>query len=351
VKREMGGREYEEVRCLGVAKQFGIAIKGTEKITELLSMSQVAEKMGFSTYWIAEDYFFGGAFSMATACAAGTSKIKIGIGVLNPFTRHPALTAMETAALSNFSGNRLMLGVGSSNAHWIQNQMGIPFEAPLSSVQDCVEIVRKMLAGGKVTHQGKRFSVKEAELELSVTGKVPIYLGVKGEKGLQMAGEIADGILLSAGVSVPYVKWAMDHLAKGAEKSKDGLANFDVAAYLLISIHHDGQKAREAIKNRVARTIGLHGNHPILLTAGFRPEEIKPFREAFLRREKAGHLVTEKMIDLLAIAGTPAECQEKFKKILDAGVTQPILCDIEEISLEENMQMVREYLFPLLADG
>ena len=86
--------------------QFGTGLLSGNELPSLIKISKKAEELGFASCWIAEDYFYGGAFSTATACALNTSSIKIGIGVINPYTRHPALTAMEVGALDVASNGR-----------------------------------------------------------------------------------------------------------------------------------------------------------------------------------------------------------------------------------------------------
>ena len=88
-----------------------------------------------------EDYAFPGAFSSCAAIAATTSKIKIGTGVINPFTRHPVLIAMELAALDQLSGGRAILGLGASIRLWIEEQMGIrAVILPRRSEKDLVDV-------------------------------------------------------------------------------------------------------------------------------------------------------------------------------------------------------------------
>ncbi len=114
---------------------FGAGLLGESDILSMAESARAAEELGYSTCWIAEDYFCGGAFSIAAACAESTRRIRIGIGVLNPFTRHPALIGMEAASLDALSGGRALMGLGASNALWIQEQMGIPFVKTIPSLR------------------------------------------------------------------------------------------------------------------------------------------------------------------------------------------------------------------------
>src|ERR687897_833118 len=105
------------------------------------------------------------AFSAARAAATITKRIVIGLGVVNPYTRHPALVAMETAALAAIAPGRVVLGLGSSNRKWIEAQMAIPFKTPLRGLREGVAIVRRLLDGERLTCTGEVFSVHDAALD------------------------------------------------------------------------------------------------------------------------------------------------------------------------------------------
>src|SRR5205814_2075801 len=79
--------------------------------------------------------------------------------------RHPALVAMETAALAGIAPGRVVLGLGSSNRRWIEAQMAIPFKTPLRGLREGVEIVRRLLDGERVTYAGEVFAVRDVALE------------------------------------------------------------------------------------------------------------------------------------------------------------------------------------------
>ena len=324
--------------------EFGTGFLGSNELPNLIRMAKQAEDLGFTSCWIAEDYFYGGAFSTATACALNTSSIKIGIGVINPYTRHPALTAMEAGMLDMASEGRLILGVGASNKGWIEDQAGIPFKKPLVAVKEGVEIIRGLLAGETVCKKGEYFNTGKIKLEFKpYRKKVPIYLGVKGPKALKIAAEIGDGLVMSIMTSVPYVKYAKKEIndeltALGIKK------DFKTAAYLPISISEDRDKARDAVKPMLAKYFGIHGVHKILTCTGMNEENILRFREALIHNEDATNLVNDWMVDTFAVAGTPEECRQKISDFIEAGLDHPVAFEIPGVPMEETMRQVSRYL-------
>src|SRR5256885_5910834 len=172
---------------------LGVALRGHDLPGRTTDLARAAERAGLGSLWVIEDYFDPGAYALAAAAAAVTERIVIGLGVVNPYTRHPALIAMETAALAGIAPGRVVLGLGSSNRKWIEEQMAIPFKTPLRGLREGVEIVRRLLDGRRVTYAGEVFAAHDVALEAPPPAPVPILLGVKGPRALALAAEVADG--------------------------------------------------------------------------------------------------------------------------------------------------------------
>lgn len=323
---------------------FGVGFLGESDINEIIENAKAAEEFGFSNCWIAEDYFCGGAFSIASACACNTKDIGISIGVINPYTRHPALCAMEIAALNKISGNRVQVAMGSSNKLWIEQQMGIPFIKAKTSLKEAVEIIRHFGDGECVNYDGEMFHTRNVVPRAPAFHDVPLLLGVKSAQMLQMAGKTADGVLLSVGTSIPYVKWVKEQIKIGADRVGRDLSGFKIAAYLLISIDKDREYARNRVKSKIAYYLGLHGVHDITLKAGIDPEKLTLFKEGFIKGEYRTDLVSEDIIDMMSVSGEPDECAEKLRALVEAGVTEPIMFQIPEIPVKENLMQVKKYI-------
>jgi 5,10-methylenetetrahydromethanopterin reductase len=161
----------------------GVALMGHGLPAGATDWARAAEGEGFGSIWVPEDHFHPGAYALAAAAATATRRVTIGLGVVNVYTRHPALVAMETSALAGLAPDRVVLGLGTSNRRWIEEQMAIPFPTPLSGLREGTEIVRRLLAGERITRAGRCSSVRGVELEAVPPARVPILLGVKGTPG------------------------------------------------------------------------------------------------------------------------------------------------------------------------
>lgn len=302
---------------------LGIALAGAGVPARTVDWARAAEKGGLGSVWIIEDYYQPGAYALAGALAGVTERLVIGLGVVNPYTRHPALVAMETAALAGLAPGRVVLGLGSSNRRWIEEQMAIPFKTPLRGLREGVEIVRRLLAGERVTHAGECFSVNGVALETPPPEPVPILLGVKGPRALALAAAVGDGVHCSILTSPAHVRRVRASTA-GARPAAGGRDRFVVVAYVPMAVSDDGHAARARVRPLLARYLGaLHGQS-ILEDAGLGPARTQPFRDAWLAGRPAGDLVSDEMIEALAVAGTPRECREALARLADAGLDVPI---------------------------
>jgi 5,10-methylenetetrahydromethanopterin reductase len=311
---------------------LGLALMHHDTALHAAAWAPAAERAGLGSVWIIEDYFHPGAFALAGAAAAVTDRIAVGLGVVNPYTRHPALLAMETAALAGIAPGRVVLGLGSSNRRWIEEQMGIPFKAPLNAMRECVEIVRRLLGGERVTFRGQSFSVDGVALEAAPKQVVPIFLGVKGPKALAMAAEIADGVHCSVLASPAHVD--------RVRRTTGGRGA--VISYVVMAVDADAARARQAVRPVLARYLGVLHGQSILEDAGLPPARTQPFRDALLRGASAASLVTDEMVETLAVAGTPDECRRGLRRFSEAGLDTAVAVIPGALDMTEQIARVGE---------
>lgn len=306
---------------------LGLVLRHKDSAHNTLRWSRAAEQTGLGSVWISEDYFHPGAFSLAGAVAAATTKISVGIGVVNPFTRHPAVLAMESAALADIAPDRFILGLGSSNRNAVEGRMGIPFGKPLTALLECGEIVRGLLKGETVSYQGHSFSLDRIQLESPAGTHIPILLGVKGSKALASAGKVADGVLGAMLTTPAHLR----RLRAAVGNSKI------VACYVPFSVDSNRQRARGWTRSLIARYLGLLHGQPILEDAGFLAAETQKFRDAMIAGADSIPLVDERMIDTFAVAGTHEECLQKLHLLAEAGADTVIAMVPREADMDEQI--------------
>lgn len=233
--------------------------------------------------------------------------------------------------MDRLSHGRLILGMGGSNAGWIQDKMGIPFEKAITAATEAAEIIKTLVNTRHVSYHGEVFHTGDIELEFETyRSDMPVYLGVKGPKALYKAGRIADGVVLSSCTSIPYISYVKKHLEAGAASVGRDPGEIKIAAYFPTAVNADEKVARDLVRPYLAKFIGIHGYHPIMFEAGLTEEIIRPFKEALAagKTQEVIELVTDDIVDQLAIAGTPDYCRDKLKRINDAGVSMPIAFEL-----------------------
>ncbi len=308
-------------------------LSGARDARDAVHIAQRAEQAGIAEVWVSEDYFERGAFVIAAAVASATSSVQVGLGVVNPWTRHPMVTAMEFAGLDEIAGGRGVLGIGASNQLWIQQQCGIPFRAPLSAMRESVSIIRSALAGEHVTTSGEHFSV-DAELSFTpLRPRPPIHLGAKGKRSLRLARDVADGVLLSILSAPSYVRWAREQCG----------TSMTMAAYVLTACGKDAMQARESIRPRLAHFLGVHGSHDITRTAGMSSATAQRFRDAWSAGSPAVELADPDVIDTFAVAGDLDDCAQGLDRLADAGLDTAVLCDLGDERIEGLLDLAAQY--------
>ena len=175
---------------------IGLRLHGGLDPRACVELTQVAEASGLASVWFAENPFQRGALPAASACAAITRKLRIGLGIINLYSHHPTLIAMEFAALDELAEGRAVLGIGSGIGRLVE-RMGFKWQ-PLAAVRDGIHILRGLLAGEEVSHRGRVFSVEKAKLGFApLRPNLPIYMAAMGDRSLALCGRLTDGLIVS----------------------------------------------------------------------------------------------------------------------------------------------------------
>ena len=309
----------------------GLAIRLDGTIDPLRSarLAAAADQAGFRTVWFAENPFQRGVLPAASASAVATTAIAIGIGVFNPFNRHPSLMAMEIAALDELAGGRAMLGIGVGVPPVIARFAG--FERPVTAMRDAVAILRGMLAGETVSHAGTVFSADAVSLGFAPPRRdIPVQIAAMGPRMLRLAGEIGDGVLISNMCPPGYTGHAAALAAAGAASAGRAPPG-TVVKYMPCAVAADRASARRAIKPEIAAKLrgyeDLFAEAPAALAAVRHGGAIEPaLYAATLERLRAGEApdtaLDEAFVDVYGIAGTVGDCLRRIEELGAGGATE-----------------------------
>jgi len=262
------------------------------------------------------------AFSVAAFVVAATRTVTVGIGVVNPFWRHPSVIAMEAATLAEASGGRFRIGLGA--ALWSLRTLGEADERtrrPLTATVEAARVVRALLRAEDGVDGVVNTVRHDARLDLPVPHPVPVYLGPVNRRMLAAAGAWADGVELGALVSTGYARWAWPVIAQGAVDAGRDPAALDLAAPITVSLDGDHRRARASVRRELAAY--LHRVEPVMFEhAGADHERIEAVRLAVSTGgpEAGVPLIDDGLIDTFTAAGDPEHVAARFDDLAAAGV-------------------------------
>jgi 5,10-methylenetetrahydromethanopterin reductase len=297
-----------------VAVSFQIGILPDRPIAEIADLAAYAEDLGFSGIWIADSQsIFRDAFDALTLCATKTRTLRLATGVTNPITRHLAALAGSLATIDELSGGRAVAGIGVGES--AVQTLGLR-PARLSELEQATRTLRLLLAGEEVEHDGSTIRLTWSKRE------VPIFWASSGPRSLQAAGRVADGVLFQVGADPALVRYGLDLIEAGA-------AGRPVTKYIRLAcaVGADRDAVRSGVRSYAAVAAGtVYANVPHDVIPPDVLDDIRLMKEQYDYYEHgsatAQHraLVTDRVLDTVAVAGAPDEVAARFRALIELGV-------------------------------
>jgi 5,10-methylenetetrahydromethanopterin reductase len=325
--------------------EFGIEFVPSEPYWKTTFYAIQAEKRGFNYLWITDHFNNRNVYVTLTAAALHTEKIKLGPGVTNPYLINPVITAQAVASLNEMAPGRVILGIGAGDKTTLRST-GMEMRKPLTTVKECVEIVRRMISEKSVTFEGDVFKTSDAKFFFKPRTEIPIYVGAQGPKMLELAGKIGDGVLINAG-HPKDVGYAVGLVKRGVEEAGKRLADVDVAAYTSFSIHKDLKKAAQAAVPVVAYVAA--GSPDVVLDRHDIDKEKAAKIGKTLKAGKWGEafgLVSSGMIEAFSVCGTPEMCVERITQLLKSGISQFVVGSPIGPNVRKAIDLISDKIIP-----
>ncbi len=323
-----------------MSERVAMYLQDAHPIREGMEYVKYAESRGFEAVWQAESRLVRDAIVPMAAFAAVTSKIKIGSGVINNWTRNAAIISTTFLTLDDLAPDRIICGIG---AWWdpLAKNVGITRSKPLKAMKEVVTVVRDLLAMKNVTFHGEFVNVTGIEHDI-VHGRreprhVPIYIGATGMQMMELAGEIGDGVVLNYLVSPKYNAEALAHLEVGAKKAGRKLNDIDRPQLVVCSVDTDRKKALDGARKLVTQYLGQQPH--IMKASGVSQELLDeigkvlhwPATEEDV--ERAMQLVPDDVVQLITASGAPDEVRRKVAEYRANGCTCPILYPLGDVKM------------------
>lgn len=315
-----------------MADRVALYLQDAHPLQDAIKYVQYAESRGFEAVWQAESRLVRDAIVPMAAFAATTSRIKIGSGVINNWTRNPAVIASTYLTLDDLAPNRIICGIG---AWWdpLASKVGIKREKPLLAMREVVTVVRDLLARKRVTYHGEFVHLDDVELDV-VHGRkeprnVPIYIGATGPQMMTLTGEIGDGAVLNYLVAPRYNEAALNQLEAGAKRAGRRLEDIDRPQLVVCSVDNDRKKALDGARKLVTQYLGQQPH--IMKASGVSQDLLDEIGQVLTwpateeQIEQAMRLVPDDVVQLITASGTPEEVKAKVREYVAYGATCPIL--------------------------
>jgi probable F420-dependent oxidoreductase len=319
--------------------RFGITIKPDMTVERIIELTRQAEAAGFEYGWIFDSHVLWlEPYPMLTLMATNTKKMRLGTCVTNPAPRDITVTSSLFATLNLISGGRMQLGIGRGDSS--RRVLG---KKPVTSahLEQSIADFRALTGGKRIDYEGR-----SAEFTWAEGGIPPVWVAGYGPKVLDLAGRVADGVILQ--FADPHlIEWCVGFVKKGAEAAGRDPGKIEIMSAAPVWVSKDVNVGREHVRWFPA----LVSNHVVDLVSRYKPEELPPALTSYIRnREQYDYLhhcevdssnanfVSDEVTDRFCLLG-PAEAHiEKLRALAKAGVTQfniYLMCGEEEDTLEK----------------
>jgi F420-dependent oxidoreductase-like protein len=319
--------------------RIGMALNYASGFAETVVELADYEKAGLDIVFVPEAYSYD-AVSQLGYIAAMTSRLQLASGILQLYSRTPALTAMTAAGLDYVSGGRFVLGIGASGPQVIEGWHGVPYDAPVGRTREIIEICRKVWRRERLEYAGKHYSLPLPAGQGTGLGKplklinhpvrerIPIVVAAIGPKNVELAAELAEGWEPIFYFPEKAAELWGAALAAGAAKRDPSLGTLEVFAQAPLAIGDDVADRLEAMRPMLALYIGGMGargqNFYTALAARYGyPKEAVAIQDAYLagRKDEAAALVPDSLLAGISLIGPLSQVAERVAALRESGVS------------------------------
>ena len=289
------------------------------------SLAGLAEMLGFESVF---DNHIAGRDGLATLVAYGqaTTRVGLGTGVYPMLHMSPVALAQLAASVDELLDGRLVLGIGTSHRRTIENWHGRPFpRSPLTAMRETITVLRSLFTTGEAALDGEYVKVTGFAFRgFTPRADLPIYVAALGPQMLQLAGELADGVMLWL-CNPDYIRdVVVPNVTAGAERAGRDPADIEIVPAVTCALTDDPERAYAAMRAQLVTYLSLPFYRSMLADSGF-GDDLAAFDEGMaagdVDRAKAG--MSTAMIDSLAAIGDAARLREALDAYVQAGATLP----------------------------
>lgn len=311
--------------------KIGVAVAGVS--ADDVTFVREAERLGASSVWVAEAWGYD-ALTPLAHLAAHTRTITLASGIAQVGARTPAMLAMQAMSIHAMSGGRMLLGLGASGPRIMEAWHGVPFERPLATMRDTIEIVRRVASGERLEHDGLAYQLPRPgsgrgirSMAPPVKTSIPIAIASLGPKTLELTGEVADGWLGNAFMP-EHADVFVDPIRAGCERAGRSIDELELVMPVAVEFTDDADEAGRRHADGYAFTIGAMGAgstnfYNRAFTAQGFGDDVAAVHELWQagKRAEAAARVPIEIGTQTNLLGTADMIAERVRRYRDAGIT------------------------------
>lgn len=308
-----------------MAIRLGILFDGFDNAREMVELAKQAEDAGADSIWVAEHMGYREALVACAAFAVATERVRLVPTAVSPYLWHPTPTAMAFATLAELAPGRAGIAVSVGNVLNLAESGAAP-EKPVRAIREFVEDLRALWSGDSVTRESVAYRLDGARMAFEVPGDIPVYVASTGPQVLRLSGRIADGVLLSGGLSLPFTRQCLEWARAGAEDAERDTEALSRASFIYYSVSENGTDAIDDLRRKLA-FLFRSKHHAANIESSGLPIDHEAIIDAVARRDldEAARLVPDDAIDAFCVGGTPRNCRDRLEKYIEAGLDEPVL--------------------------
>lgn len=306
--------------------RLGVFLPWVPTVTpaEFVELAREVEARGYHTAWMGETTS-ADALALMTLVASHTERLHAATGIVPIQTRTPVILGLAAATIGHVAPGRFALGVGISSGIIVEQWHGLRLEPGTGQMREAVQVLRMVLAGERVNFDGRYYRLRNFRLTTPPPAPVPIVLGALGPRMLELAGELADGVLLNW-IAPETVPDALRHLEAGARRAGRSLDGFEVAAFVRTCVTDAPGPVREALAREITGYAIVDAYARYFRASGFVPE-VDAVTRAWQAGDRAGAVaaVSPRVLDALGAVGPAVACRARLDEFGRAGLTMPVV--------------------------
>ncbi len=304
---------------------FGVSFDGFASFADALALARRAEEAGADGLWMAEHLGYRQSLVSCTAFALRTARARVVPTAISPYLWSPVSVAMAMATIAEAAPGRAALALGSGNPMFLA-EAGAKLERPLTAMREFIACLRQLWSGEPGAYRGEMFRLDGMRMAFLPPEPIPLYLAAMGPRMLRLAGALADGVVLSAGLTVEYAAESLAMAEAGAREAERDPAALRRAAYVYIAVDPDRAAAVERLRPKIAFMMRNDFVAPSVAGSGIAIDR-DAVKEAISRRDMgaAASLIPDEAVEAFGVCGAPGDCAARIAGYRAAGVEEIVL--------------------------